>query len=261
MVSTHLRNLLRLRGAKIALLLLGLLLASSECTTAQSRKRGRKEQGGKDIHLANYDKHFIHYGILLGVHMSRFNIRYADAFASTDMNDLHSIHGGNSGGFKVGFVSNMRLTNLLDFRILPTVGFYENRLQYYYIGNKPRETQTRTYSLVEIPLLMKYKSLRRGNTRMYVVGGLNPAFEARIRGNRGEEQVDNIKTVATHWSLDFGVGLDSYKQYFKFSPELRYSFGITNILADDINDYTRPLKRIVPHNLTLFLSFEGGPSD
>ncbi|MCY4419371.1 MAG: porin family protein [Cytophagales bacterium] len=246
----------------LLILILGLSTWELHAQSNYQRRRGRKT-GGKEIHLARYDRYFLHYGFLMGAHSSRFSLRYADAFASTDLDTLHSIHGSYSGGFKVGMVMDFRLLDQLGFRILPTVGFYENKIHYYFTTETERDTQVRAYSLVEFPLLLKYKSLRRGNLRMYIVAGINPAFEARIR----RQEVDNldgvarILTVPNHISAEIGTGFDIYLEYFKFSSEIRYSSGLSNILSEEVNIYTRPIKRLVPHHLTLYLSFEGGPRD
>ena len=236
---------LRWRKAVIFLFLLGTGLS----VTAQNNPTD---------HLINYDEQWIHYGFAIGIHSSKYVIRYSDAFTSPAMDTVHSIIPGNLGGFKLGFITNMRIAQYLDFRGSITVGFYENDLLYRYTNNTVlRELKDAT--MVEFPMLLKYKSARRGNIAMYMVAGINPSLEA---SGKGDEQDIGQKLELRNWNMaiEVGAGFDIYYPFFKFSPEVRYSYGLRNMLTDEINDFNIGLERLVAHNLTVFLTFEGGPS-
>lgn len=242
------RHQLYLRGRKIALAFV-LILGFGHSLHAQNNPADN---------LINYEDQWIHYGFLIGVHSSKYMIRYSDYFTSPAMDTVHSIVPGNLGGFKLGFVINMKLTNNLDFRLLPTVGFYENDLSYRFTnGITQRELKDAT--MVELPMLIKYKSERRGNLAMYMVAGINPSLEA---SGKGDEQDIGEKLELRNWNLaiDVGVGLDIFYPFFKFSPELRYSYGLRNMLTDNENDFSIGLDKLTTQNLGIFITFEGGPS-
>lgn len=214
-------------------------------------------QNTKRINLPIYDDNHIHYGFLIGGHSSRYRIEHSDAFVSQQFDSLHSIVPGNLGGFKLGFVINFLLYQYLDFRILPTVAFYQNDLTYRFTdGTSIRELRDPTF--VEVPLLFKYKSVRRGNARMYLLGGITPSIRAA-----GAGEADELKLLvkSTNLALDIGVGFDLYQPLFKFSPELRYSYGLVNVLQDEKNIFSEGLRRITTHNLTFYITFEGGPTE
>lgn len=236
-------------GPKVILWLLCGFLCGWQPAQAQHRR-------GKDINLQYYDSHFLHYGILMGIHVTRYTLLYAPQFSTEEYAGLHSVHSVNSGGFKVGFVVNGRLANKLDLRILPTVGFYENRLQYE-MTNGTTKTQRKDYGLLEFPVLLKYKSTRHQNTRLYLVAGISPGFEVSQKRDVVKEE-NLLKTATQQWSLDVGVGLDMYAAFFKFSPEIRYSHGLSNVWQEDDNFFQRPLKSLTPHTITFYISFEGG---
>jgi hypothetical protein len=208
--------------------------------------------------LLDYDMEWIHYGFLIGVHESKYRIQYSDEYASDFLDTLHSIVPGQLPGWKVGFIVDMALHEYLSFRILPTVGFYENDLTYRYTdGRELRELKPAT--MVELPLLLKLKSARRGNIAMYALGGINPAFEAAGKG----DQFDTEERLALRdWnvSIDAGIGFDLYFPLFKFSPEVRYSWGMRNMLNDIPTDYDVALKKLTYQNITVYITFEGGPS-
>ncbi|MEQ9467553.1 MAG: porin family protein [Ekhidna sp.] len=242
------RHQLYLRGRKIALVF-ALILGLGQSSFAQNNPSDN---------LINYEDQWIHYGFLIGIHSSKYVIRHSDYFTSPAMDTVHSIVPGNLGGFKLGFVINMKISEYLDFRLLPTVGFYENDLTYRFTnGISQRELKDAT--MVELPLLLKYKSARRGNIAMYMLAGVNPSFEA---AGKGDEQDVGQKLELRNWNIaiDVGVGLDMYFAYFKFSPEIRYSYGLRNMLTEDPNDFSIGLDKLTTQNLGIFVTFEGGPS-
>ena len=243
----HFRNKLYIHWRKVVVLCLMVLGLSS---TAQNNPTA---------HLPDYDDHFVHYGFLLGIHSSKYRIQYNDIYASTGFDTLHSIVPGNMGGFKLGFVVNFHLLQYLDFRILPTVGFYENDLTYRFT-DRTEQRYVKDATIVELPLLFKYKSVRRGNYAMYLVGGIKPSFEAVGRGQE-EDSSDKLDLVRNQINIDVGVGFDIYNPLFKFSPEIRYSYGIKNMLKNGSDSpYNIPLQKLTTHNLGFFITFEGGPS-
>lgn len=216
-------------------------------------------QNNPTDHLTDYDEHFVHYGFLLGLHSSKYRIRYDDVFETPAYDTLHSIVPGNLGGFKLGFVVNFHIFQYLDFRILPTVAFYENDLTYRFT-DRTEVRHIKDATIVELPLLLKYKSQRRGNYAMYLVGGVKPSFEAVGRGQK-EDTSEKLDLLRNQINIEVGAGFDMYFQLFKFSPEIRYSYGIRNMLASRSNsDFNAPLKKLTTHNLTLYITFEGGPS-
>jgi hypothetical protein len=56
-------------------------------------------------------------------------------------------------------------------------------------------------------------------------------------------------------SVDYGFGFDLFYEYFKLSPELRFSHGITNMLVKDPNVYSKALDRLSSHTVSFYLYF------
>lgn len=215
---------------------------------------------GKTENLITYDDEKIHYGFAIGGHGSKYVFKYNRDFTRENgvLDSLHSIVNRSLGGFKVGFVVNFHLYQYLDFRILPTFGLYENELKYRFIDGSS-QTLFKDATYFELPLVLKYKSVRRRNTAMYLVAGINPSLEAAAKG----DEVADVETLETkNWNLAFetGIGFDIYFPLFKFSPELRYSWGLRNMIREEKNEFNAALEKVVFHNLTFFVTFEGGPS-
>jgi hypothetical protein len=211
----------------------------------------------KSDNLPNYDNRWLHYGFAIGMHSSGFRIQYSDEFTSPGFDSLQSVMAANSFGFSLGLIANFRLADYLDLRIVPEVVFYENRLDYRYIqgGQLVTDQQTVESTFIEVPVLFKYKSVRRGNHRLYLIGGVEAGIEATGKDKGGNER-DRLLIESNNLSLQAGFGMDIYFPLFKFAPEVRYSRGIANVLSDNDNRYSLPLSRVATNTVTLYLLFE-----
>ena len=135
----------------------------------------------------NYDNRKLTYGFLIGIHSSIFQIKYSDKFVTPALDTVSAVLPSWSSGFSLGFIVNYRLTDFLDLRLTPEVAFYENKVRYQFTNDPPVDESVEN-TIVEFPILLKYKSERRGNIRMYMVGGVKPGIEAS-----GKKNVDQTK--------------------------------------------------------------------
>ncbi|MEJ2003513.1 MAG: porin family protein [Cyclobacteriaceae bacterium] len=213
-------------------------------------------QRRKQVYNPNYDQRWISYGFLLQGHTSTYQIKYSDAFVSDNFDSLYSISPRWSTGFSLGFIVNVKLEAYFDLRLTPTVSFREYKVDYEFVDD-PTDNQLIETAVVELPLMLKYKSARRGNTRMYFVGGLNPGFEVSGK-NRNEDFSDEyLTTKEFNLAGELGFGVDIYYPLFKFSPEIRFSKGFTNILSGDAdNPYGAGIDRINTNTVSLILFFQ-----
>jgi hypothetical protein len=88
-----------------------------------------------------------------------------------------------------------------------------------------------------------------------MIGGIKPGFEAS-----GKKEIDNtvasleVKSFSTN--LDIGFGFDLYYPLFKFSPEIRFSRGLTNLLNNTTNAFGEPLKSVNTNTITVYFLFQ-----
>lgn len=202
----------------------------------------------------NYDERKFTYGFLIGLHTTAYQLKYSDSMVHDNYDTLHSVMPGWKPGFSLGFIVNYRINDYLDVRLTPKVAFYENTLRYNYTDGTHRDELVET-TMVEFPFLLKYKSLRRGNVRMYVIGGVKPGIEAS-----GKKELENItkglEVKSMNMNLEAGIGMDLYFPLFKFSPEIRFSRGMMNVLDNTTNDFGKPLRYLNTNTITLYLLFQ-----
>jgi hypothetical protein len=245
MQATHFRHQLDLYRNKVVLA--GLLLCITLSASAQKYKWARENN-------PRYDERFISYGFVIGLHTSGYQVKYSDKFVTQNYDTVHSVMAPMAGGFSLGFLVNMRLFDVLDLRLMPKAGFYDYKLEYQYT-NRTTKTQLVETTQMEFPLMLKYKSLRRGNVRMYMIGGFTPAYELSGK-NDVESTTANLSVKKTNLTADAGIGFDFYFPLFKFSQEIRFSRGITNVLGSDDSVFRQPLQRLNTNTIAVYFIFQ-----
>jgi hypothetical protein len=249
MQTAYFWNKLSLHSHKVVLCL---LIALPAVTQAQLFRWTRQ-------HNPNYDDRKITYGFSIGLHTSSYQVNYSNKFVTPNaylpkLDTVHSVIPVFSPGFSLGFLVNYRLNEFFDLRLMPKAGFYTHRL-YYYFTNAPTQSQLIETTLVEFPLLVKFKSMRRGNVRMYMIGGITPSFEASGKNDIGNSSA-GLSIQKRNLTLDGGIGFDFYFPLFKFSQEIRFSRGIVNMLGSDYTIYQDPISRLNTNTIAVYFIFQ-----
>jgi hypothetical protein len=226
---------------------------------AQAQKKTRANVSKKGVvksinvdNLPDYDNRWFHPGFYVAPNFSSYRIEQSETYVRAQGVTANSII---SPGFSVGFVGDVRLANHFNLRFTPGVSFLTRRIEFKPLYTSDSiETQEIGSTQLDFPLLLKFKSDRRRNTRVYVVGGVKPSFNV---GNRRKDPERNLlRADNSDIAIEYGVGLDLFYPLFKFAPELRFSHGLTNLLQPTPDVYSRSLQRMRAHTVTLFLTFE-----
>lgn len=211
---------------------------------------------------ADYDAKSLRFGYFLGLSNTYFNVKFNNYFVNKD--NYYSITSPPTLGLKMGGLANFRLNDYFDFRVLPTVAITSRKLEYKYINTALPDTdpnkfaekaEARESAWFEVPLMLKYKSERRGNVRMYVFGGVRYGVETNPNNRRNRTK---FITKTSDFSVEYGTGIEFFREYFKFAPEIHFSHGLKN-LVDPVNNKNTPLQgvdRLTTHTVTLYILFE-----
>jgi len=228
------------------------LLLCAICSLAAINSAQAQQKRWVQRNNPNYDNKKLTYGFLIALHSSSYNTKYSDAFVTQKFDTVYAVNPMWTSGFTLGFIVNYRLTDYLDFRLTPQVAFYENKVRYLYT-NETFDDATVESTIVEFPVLFKYKSERRGNIRMYMVGGAKPAIQAT--GKR-EQTKEELEIKSANLSIEAGFGFDLYYPLFKFSPEVRFSHGLIDMLGNRTNAFGQPLSRVSTNMVTVYFLFQ-----
>lgn len=184
------------------------------------------------------DERRFHYGFFVGVHdqnMQLENNGYIDAqsgaqwVATTDRTNI---------GFSVGVLGEWRMNRYIALRLLPSLHFGSKHITYRNLATTDEESQDMKSCYVGVPVDFKFSAPRFNNYRPYVIAGVAPMYDLTT-GKQGK-----LKAKPLNVMLEAGLGCDLYMPFFKFIPELKFCFGLSNILQKNRKDFTDPSQLI-----------------
>jgi len=224
--------------------------------------------------LPNYDAAPYHFGFILGMNdmlftvktkpgfqdMVFYNFEGAEGIVTPEYVKLLGIQHKPYYGFTIGIVSNLRLTDYLDLRFIPSLSFGERDLEYTILAfnegeeniyNIKEKTQS---TFVEFPFHLKYKGSRMNNARPYWLAGVKYAID--LASDSKKNSGNTIVLIQNDLYSELGAGFDFYTTFFKFGVELKMSYGMFDILKRKANVYTQPVERLSSKMFLISFTFE-----
>ena len=210
----------------------------------------------KPQNLPRYDFQKIHFGFTLGINELNFNL---EKNSNTIINDtLKTLNTKSQKGFNLGIVSNLRISKFTDLRFVPALIFGERHLYYGFsdslsINNTIKKIES---TILDFPIYIKYKSERYNNFRTYVISGLKYSMDIASQDKIDDNGEEIVKLKRNDLLGEIGFGIDIYLEYFKFSPQIKISYGLFNLLTQDKTIYTQSINRLRTNGWMLSLTFE-----
>jgi len=214
-------------------------------------------QKEKVKHQPYGDQRLYHFGITVGLNVQ-------------DMILTHSGYTGSNGetwfceipdysmGFNAGLLADLYLNPFMNLRFSPTIHFGDK--QFTFREEKTGEifkTIARSNYLT-FPVDVKFSSMRINNYRPYLLTGIYTALDLGIQKN------EPMLLKPLDYGVQFGVGCDFYLPIVKICPELRFYFGLTDLLEKNRSDlqdrsflkYTNSLSKGISRMVVLTFNFE-----
>ncbi len=205
--------------------------------------------------MEQYDNKRLHFGFTIGTNTGR--VRIDRRTERTPFDTVKNINSVTFPGIGLGAITNLHLGSNWDLRLLfPVISFVQRNINYEFQNSKKTTEIESAYC--DAALLVKFKSDRRKNVRVYVIGGLRGSYDlaSTVKQDRSiSKPVVSLKPVS--FGYEAGFGLDMYFEYFKFSPEIKFCNTIGNSLHHDGYIYTESIDRLVPQLIQFSLHFEG----
>ena len=244
--------------AMLVFLLPGAAVAQHGGGKLEKNRKG-KITGITVDNLPAYNNRFFRPGFYIAPNFSRFFIEQSSYYVS-NLKDGVSANSIISPGLGVGFIGDIRLGDRhtpFHLRFAPGVTFLTRQVEFTARGNADPDsikTQEISNTQIEFPFLLKYQSDRRHNTRLYMIAGIKPCVTVGNRRNVPDRNM--LRAVDNDLTLEYGVGLDLFYPFFKFAPELRFSYGLGNVLQNRTDLYSRSIQSLRTNTVTLYLNFE-----
>ncbi len=209
-----------------------------------------------NVNYNNFKSRQYYFGITLGYNSSNYKILQSENFLTKE--DVSKVSSVTGGGVNVGLVTNLKIGEYFDIRLLPTLSFASRQLNYTLASDEVRVFDRKMEPVfVEAPLQFRYKSDTYQDMKMYVLGGVKYIFDVSSE-SRTKREMNLVKIAPSDFAFEVGVGAQFYFPYFIFSPELKFSQGISNTLIyNSTIIQSTVLDRVLSRTFTLSFHFEG----
>lgn len=175
-----------------------------------------------------------HLGFSFGMHESTLKFTH-NGYVTDEGQTWFMEQPAYSPGFCVNGLVDFRLSRYFNLRVSPGM-FFSNRDIRMINTSSPDpaspmvERQNIKSTFVVCPIDVKYSALRFRNMRPYITGGMMPTFDVSKRRD------DFLNLNVADLYLTLGFGCDFYLPYFKFIPEVKFCFGLSDVLKHDRPD-------------------------
>ena len=176
------------------------------------------------------DQRKFHYGFLLGLHMQDIELENNGFIDSETGEQWYAEIDNYSPGFTVGVLGDLRLNKYFSLRLSPTIHFGQKHAKYHEQCSGSDSTQVFKSTYISLPLDIKFSAPRYNNFRPYLIAGVNPMVDLTARKH------DALRLNPFDLYLEIGMGCDIYLPFFKLIPELKFCFGLLDIINKDRSD-------------------------
>ncbi len=216
---------------------------------------------GSNIKVPNlrfFDHKKLHFGFIIGFNTTNFMIQHTGA--ATEENKYMPLYGETTEihpGINLGIVSSYRINNYFNLRVLPGICFGQRNIDFIdrvgVVYKKPLKIKS---TFIEMPILIKYSSVRMLNFKPYLIAGINPRYDLARQKHKGIL----LKSFDVYYEV--GFGFDYYLNFFRLSTELKLSMGTLDILNHDGSGdeldipYTQAIDKLTSRIFVLSFMFE-----
>lgn len=206
----------------VYILALCALFLSAPAAQAQTRKV---------MNRPYIDQRRFHYGFLAGVQLQDIELEQ-NGFMDDTGNQWWAETPNYEPGFSVGILGEFYLTKHLALRVIPSMHFGTKQVTFRNELNEENQHQNIKSTYVSVPINVKFAAERFNNYRPYLVAGVDPMLDLTVKKQK-QYLLHN-----TDCYLEVGMGCDFYLPFFKFIPEIKFLYGLTNIINKNRSDIT-----------------------
>lgn len=208
-------------------------------------------------HRPYADQRLFHLGFTLGLHTQDL-ILMQSGFVNDNGEVWFSEIPSYSPGFAVGIIGDLYLNKFMNLRLIPSLYLGDKKFVFKEQSSGEEYTTRIRNNYITLPVHLKVSSGRINNFRPYaIVGGYGSIELASVKNKA-------VLLKPYDAGIEIGVGCDFYLPFFKLAPELKFSFGLADILGRDRNDlkeddlrkYSRSLSKAMQRMITLSFHFE-----
>ncbi len=199
-----------------------------------------------------------HLGFSVGMHFQDLKFTH-NGYTTESGENWYAEVPSYSPGFCVNVLGDLRLHKYFNLRLSPGMYFGNKTVTFRESNSGTEQKQDVKSAYVVVPLDLKISGDRYKNTRPYVTAGVMATFDV------SKKRTDILQFNAMDTYLTVGLGCDFYLPFFKFNPELKFCFGLSDVLKHERPDLdedpatmniTRSLSKVKNNMIVLTFYFE-----
>ena len=210
--------------------------------------------GGKDDrYFKDFERKSYYFGINLGFNSTGFSIARSGFFINND--SIRVTEGNREIGLNMHMITNLKIGDYFDFRFLPGFSFAQRGLEYSTVETNTVVKRKIESVFVELPLQLRYKSMPFKDKRMFMLAGLKYSYDVQ---SNSKSRKALLKISPHDFQYEFGIGIQMFYPYFIFSPEIKFSKGLSNLLIyENGRNEARVLESLRSDIISISFNFEG----
>jgi hypothetical protein len=211
------------------------------------------------------DTKLTHYGFSVGMNFQ--NLAITNNGLVTEEGEWYADVSAISPGFSVNVLADLRLAEHFNLRISPGLYFGNKVVRYLNHRGNPnwmeqshyKQSQNIKSTYIVVPIDVKMSAKRYHNMRPYFTGGVMYAHDL------SKDRSEQLKLKDADVMLTVGMGCDFYMPFFKLCPEVKFCFGLKNLLdknRPDLEDnpemvrFTQSVNKVKSNMVVVTFFFE-----
>ena len=185
----------------------------------------------REIYRSYRDDLPYYFGLTLGYNTSYLHHTKSANFLASD--SIMYVNPVASGGITMGLLATLKINDHIELRANPQLiiggsKYIDYTLKSVKPGEQTQHQQILPSTLVSLPAHFKLNSDRIDNFRLYILGGVK--FDFDLSSTSTSRNADDlVKLNAADFGLEAGLGVNIYLPFVTVSPEIKFSYGISNL--------------------------------
>jgi len=209
--------------------------------------------GSDNRYFKDFQKKAYYFGINLGFNNSDYKVSRSGFFINND--SILVTEGQSKIGLNMHMITNLKLGDYFDFRFLPGFSFAQRGLLYTPVDGSNVVNRNVESVFVELPFQLRYKSQPYKDKRLFMLAGLKYSYDVQTNSKSRKA----LLKIAPHdFQYEVGLGMQIFYPYFIFSPEIKFSRGLNNLLIyDNSRNESKIIETLTSQIFTISFNFEG----
>lgn len=183
------------------------------------------------------DTKLTHYGFSVGMNFQNLAITN-NGLITDDGEEWYADVPSHSPGFSVNVLADLRIAEHFNLRLSPGLYFGNKVVRFLNHWGDPnwaeqshyKQSQNIKSTYIVVPIDLKMSAKRYHNIRPYFTSGVMYIHDL------AKDRSEQFKLKDGDVMLTVGMGCDLYMPFFKLCPEIKFCFGLKNILEKNRPD-------------------------